>query len=235
MKTKYPIVFQDKYRIPSNRLSGWDYDINAHYFITIVTHNRYHLFGTIVNGEMKLNDIGDIVCTEFFKSFVMREELSLGGFVIMPNHIHMIVTLQNVINNIPQPITIAVGCPVETHCRASQRDVCNTNIFRETHGRASLQAIPSSINPTSPGNMPFRLPRSISSFIAGFKSAAIRGIDDWIDTNNINMPKFGNKRPLWQSNYYDHIIRSKEEFDMILEYIRVNPLYWDMDNLKNVL
>ena len=32
--------FKDKYRIPSNRLRGWDYASNGHYYITIVTAGR---------------------------------------------------------------------------------------------------------------------------------------------------------------------------------------------------
>lgn len=47
-----PDRFKDKYRIPSNRLRGWDYARNGHYYITIVTAGRKRLFGEIVNGEM---------------------------------------------------------------------------------------------------------------------------------------------------------------------------------------
>ena len=46
--------FKNKYRIPSNRLRGWNYANNGHYFITIVTANRKPLFGNINNGEMIL-------------------------------------------------------------------------------------------------------------------------------------------------------------------------------------
>ena len=88
-----PEKFNDKYRIPSNRLRGWDYASNGHYYITIVTANRKRLFGEIVNGEMVLNDWGQIVYDEFFKSFEMRAELFLGEFVLMPDHLHVIVIL----------------------------------------------------------------------------------------------------------------------------------------------
>ena len=36
-------VFQNKYKIASNRLRGWNYASDGHYFITIVTANREKL------------------------------------------------------------------------------------------------------------------------------------------------------------------------------------------------
>ncbi|MDA8105885.1 MAG: hypothetical protein M0Z71_10960 [Nitrospiraceae bacterium] len=42
--------------------------------------------------------------------------------------------------------------------------------------------------------------------------------------------------PLWQRNYYEHIIRDERELHSIREYIRYNPLKWEEDeenpNLK---
>ena len=35
--------------------------------------------------------------------------------------------------------------------------------------------------------------------------------------------------PLWQRNYYEHIIRSERELDKIREYIATNPLKWSLD------
>jgi len=44
-----PDKFQNKYRIPSARLSIWDYSSNGAYFITVSTANRQHFFGEIKN------------------------------------------------------------------------------------------------------------------------------------------------------------------------------------------
>ena len=88
-------LFRNKYRIPSNRLRGWDYANNGHYYITIVTHDRIPYFGHIHDGEMVLNEMGQMVYDEFFKSFEIRSELFLGAFVLMPNHLHAIVILDH--------------------------------------------------------------------------------------------------------------------------------------------
>ena len=53
-------LFKNKYRIESIRLPGYDYSQPGGYFITIVTHNRQCLFGEIVNGEMRLNEYGEL-------------------------------------------------------------------------------------------------------------------------------------------------------------------------------
>lgn len=191
-------VFQNKYKIASNRLCGWNYASDGHYFITIVTANKENHFGKIMDDKMIMNDWGQIVYDEFFKSFEMRQELYLGGFVLMPNHIHAIVSI------------------VETHGRASSP--------KSNDG-------PKSNNTTK---QLIRQPQSISSFIAGFKSATIKHIDDWIDINNPNMPKFNRRNPLWQPNYYDHIIRSEKEYMQISGYIVDNPLHWEKDRNKTM-
>lgn len=182
-----PEKFKNRYRIPSNRLRGWNYARNGHYFITIVTYGREHRFGEIVDGQMVLNEIGKIVYDEFFKSFEIREELFPGEFVLMPNHLHAIVILDK------------NGCELDVKTP--------TQLYRE--------------------------PQSISSFVAGFKSAAINKIDDWMDENNRSMKKFNKTNPLWQANYHDHIIRNEQEYIRISEYIVHNPENWEEDTLKS--
>jgi REP element-mobilizing transposase RayT len=36
--------------------------------------------------------------------------------------------------------------------------------------------------------------------------------------------------PVWQRNYYEHIIRNQAEWDRIRAYIRDNPRRWQDDN-----
>ena len=207
--------FRDKYRIPSNRLRGWDYAGSGHYYITIVTAGRNRLFGEIKNGEMILNDLGQIVYDEFFKSFELRDELFLGEFVLMPDHLHAIVILD------------------KSKCECSGHVGTRGNVGMhgrvETHGRASLPTPPTSPIPSPQFQ---RQPKSISSFVAGFKSSTIKRIDDWIDANHLTMAKFNKNNPLWQSNYHDHIIRNETEYRHISDYIIRNPIEWKEDTLN---
>nr|WP_299422491.1 transposase [uncultured Emticicia sp.] len=85
--------FQNKYRIDSARLQNWDYRNNAAYFVTICTANREHYFGYITNGKMNLSLLGSTVNQEWLKSIELRPDmnLSLGEYVVMPNHFHAII------------------------------------------------------------------------------------------------------------------------------------------------
>ena len=32
--------------------------------------------------------------------------------------------------------------------------------------------------------------------------------------------------PMWQRNYYEHIIRNEKEYYQIIEYMKYNPIKW---------
>ena len=63
-------------------------------------------------------------------------------------------------------------------------------------------------------------PRSIGALVAGFKSAV---------TKNINEIRTTPGLPVWQRNYYEHIIRDEKSYLRIAEYIVNNPLNWQQD------
>ena len=79
----------------SHRLKGWNYASDGAYFITIVTKNRIHLFGEVDQTEVILNQFGELFLEEWNRSFEMRKELSCDEFIIMPNHLHAIVIIEN--------------------------------------------------------------------------------------------------------------------------------------------
>lgn len=81
-------------------------------------------------------------------------------------------------------------------------------------------------------NPPIRLPKSISSFMAGFKSAVNTQIDNYIDEHKLDMRKFNRNNHFFQPNYHDHIIRNNSEFQRIKYYIINNPGNWNNDRLK---
>ncbi|MEA4936769.1 MAG: transposase [Paludibacter sp.] len=84
-------------------------------------------------------------------------------------------------------------------------------------------------------NHPFqRQPKSISSFVAGYKSALINQIDDFIDINKLPMKKFNKQNPLWQANYHDHIIRNDASYLRIKNYIINNPMNWNDDTINAI-
>ena len=93
----------------SIRLKGYDYSKNGIYFITICTNNRENLFGKIATKniignsvgahcmcpepEMILNQYGKIVEEEIIRTTEIRENILINEYVIMPNHIHMLIEI----------------------------------------------------------------------------------------------------------------------------------------------
>ena len=83
------------------------------------------------------------------------------------------------------------------------------------HGRAPLPPAP------------HRPPRSLGSFVAGFKSATTKRINEIRRTPGL---------PVWQRNYYEHVIRNDDELNHVRQYIIDNPGHWgeDRENPDNV-
>ena len=75
----------------SIRLKGYDYSQEGIYFITLCCQDRQHLFGKIENGIMHLNELGEIIKEEWEKTPIIRKNVSLGAFIIMPDHFHAIL------------------------------------------------------------------------------------------------------------------------------------------------
>ncbi|KOR35629.1 transposase [Planktothricoides sp. SR001] len=184
----------DIHKRQSIRLKGYDYSQSGFYFITICCYQRECLFGDIINSQIILNNFGELVKKEWLKSAEIRKEIKLGEFVIMPNHFHGIVIINQTNNNYNHVHTNDVGA----------------------NGRSPLQEIQSSPQQIS------MTPKSLSSLIAGFKSAT---------TKKINIIRNTPKTPVWQRNYYDHIIRNDESLERIREYVQNNHLSWENDQL----
>ena len=62
--------------------------------------------------------------------------------------------------------------------------------------------------------------KSLPAIIRGFKSAV---------TNRINVLRNAPGAPVWQRNFYEHVIRDDESLNRIREYIINNPQRWNLD------
>ena len=92
----------------SIRLKGYDYSQNGAYFVTICVQNRECLFGKIKNGEMILNDAGKMT-EKYWKEIPGHfPNVILDAFVIMPNHTHGILIIDN---GVRVPLVGSTGTP----------------------------------------------------------------------------------------------------------------------------
>jgi len=86
---------QDIHHRRSIRLRNYDYSTVGAYFVTICTFERECLFGEVVDGEMRLNGMGQIVQEEWLRTAEMRKNVVLDEFVVMPNHFHGIIHIHD--------------------------------------------------------------------------------------------------------------------------------------------
>src|SRR3989339_852595 len=93
----------------SIRLKNYDYSENGAYFITLCAQNRKKLFGRIIDGKMILNEFGKLAHDEWQKTSEIRENIILDEFMIMPDHLHGIIIIENPINSSRLPSSSSTG------------------------------------------------------------------------------------------------------------------------------
>jgi putative transposase len=186
----------ERHRRRSIRLKGYDYSQAGAYFITICTLNRECLFGDLIDSEMRLNDAGRIVHEEWLRSADLRSYATINELVIMPNHLHGVIVLQ-------------------------ERDRRGTARRAPTTPDIEHNAVTETINE---GDAIERFGRpmvgSIPTIVRAVKSATTRRINEHRQTPG---------SPVWQRNYYEHIIRNDDELRRIRQYIVDNPAQWALD------
>jgi len=223
----------------SIRLKGYNYSQPGAYFITLCTYQRQCWFGEIRQAQMHLNQIGKIVEQEWLKSAQMRPNIKLDEWIIMPNHLHVIVWI------------VQSGLEIKSEDRLSNTELSNTGLSNTELSNTGLSNTELSntelsntelsntelsntelsnteLSNTGVCNTPLRggfrrQGNSLASFIGGFKGAVTRRINQCCNNNSI---------PIWQRNYYESIIRDEKGLNQIREYIQNNPLSWgeDIDN-----
>ena len=103
------------YHRRSIRLQDYDYSQDGYYCITICTKNFVEYFGQIKNGKMELSKIGHIVCDEWIKTPQIRQNVQLDEWIVMPNHFHAIVVIEN--DNAIGPVGAYCNTPLQTNNR----------------------------------------------------------------------------------------------------------------------
>lgn len=167
----------------SIRLDGYDYAESGAYFVTICTQDHLCLFGEIVDGDMRANALGRIVQETWQDLPDHYPRVELDAFVVMPNHVHMIVIL----TQDPHPVGAGFK-PALAHGPGTTPDV------PKRYGLAEITR--------------------------AFKTFSARQINKCRRVQGI---------PVWQRNYYEHIIRNERALNYIRRYIVENPQRWAQD------
>lgn len=202
----------------SIRLKNYDYSQLGSYFITLVTQDRIHLFGKIEDGKMILNSVGKILEEEWIKTIQLRTNIALGEFIIMPDHMHMIITITSQkekkedkewIYSNPKSPSQTIGAIIRGFKGASTKKI---NLF---------------LNST--GELPFARESQFAPIQSQF---APTSESQFAPKNSQFAPTEFYKNKIFQRNYYEHIIKNQNDYNRIEQYILDNPKNWKKKKLN---
>lgn len=77
----------------SVRWQGYDYAQPGWYFVTVCTHGREPLLGTLAAGRMRLSAAGEVALDAWLSIDELHAHVALDELFIMPDHLHGIVVL----------------------------------------------------------------------------------------------------------------------------------------------
>jgi REP element-mobilizing transposase RayT len=145
---------------------------------------------------MVLNKFGVLVAQQWEQLPKRFPNIGLGAFVVMPNHVHMIIQI------------------VDASRRGTAEDF-------EHHGDRETRRAPTREQFQKP------VKGSIPTIVRSYKSAV---------SYRINLMRGTQDVPVWQRNYYEHVIRNDKDLQNKTDYIHANPLLWerDHDNPMNI-
>ena len=147
------------------RLDDYDYSTPGAYFITICTQDKRCLLSHIVGrglapAEIRYTAYGQIAREQLLLLEQRYPNLKIDQYVIMPNHIHAILLLEEAAGASPRPTIMDIVC--------------------------------------------------------AYKSLTTRQC------------KIGK---IFQTSFYEHVIRGPKDYEEIAEYIVNNPKQWELDTL----
>ena len=216
-----------KHHRRSIRLKEYDYSSEGLYFITICVQNKLELFGEIKNEEMILNEFGKIAHDEWAATPNIRENITLGEFQIMPNHLHGIIQINYSKGN-PEDIgkfkspSQTIGAIIRGFKGAATKRI--KALIRENRLN----------NNSSTGESQFAqkdLPQGESQFAPTQISQKNQrtGESQFAPTDNAPTEKIDLSKSIWQRDYYEIIIRDSRSYHNISNYIINNPKKWTED------
>ena len=238
--------FQNRFRIPSARANWHDYN-GGIYFVTICTKNREHYFGEITHccrdvacrcscrdvarnvstePQMQLSPIGQYAYDQFINVKTHYPYAEIPLFVIMPDHIHAIVTIDGE-NDCGDGVHVKCGDVAHVKCGDVAHVKCGDGVHVKCGDVAHVKCR-DGVHTVSTDIVNHQMQTIakckglLSVVVGGLK----RAITHYANENNIPFA--------WQTRFHDRIVRNQNELDRISIYIEKNVVNWrnDMGNMK---
>ncbi|MDU3011441.1 transposase [Flavonifractor plautii] len=219
------------------RLRGWDYGAGGTYFVTFCTSAHRPVLSSIRRGDpcgrppLVLTPLGECVAESIALTGVRVEHQ-----VIMPNHVHLLLTLERAATR-----AAPTGAGMQAAARIVPADGQTRVAARIVPTGAGTQAatriapadgqtrVAARIVPTGAGT---RADARVAPTDSGPRAAAELGrLVGGVKSRSVHLAAGRGLEAgrLWQRGYYDHIVRSENDFLRIWTYIDNNPLRWELD------
>ena len=219
------------------RLRGWDYGAGGTYFVTFCTSAHRPVLSSIRRGDpcgrppLVLTPLGECVAEAIALTGVRVEHQ-----VIMPNHVHLLLTLERAATR-----AAPTGAGTQAAARIVPADGQTRVAARIVPTGAGTQAatriapadgqtrVAARIVPTGAGT---QAATRIAPADSGPRAAAELGrLVGGVKSRSVHLAAGRGLEAgrLWQRGYYDHIVRSENDFLRIWTYIDNNPLRWELD------
>ena len=219
------------------RLRGWDYGAGGTYFVPFCTSAHRPVLSSIRRGDpcgrppLVLTPLGECVAEAIALTGVRVEHQ-----VIMPNHVHLLLTLERAATR-----AAPTGAGTQAAARIVPADGQTRVAARIVPTGAGTQAatriapadgqtrVAARIVPTGAGT---RADARVAPTDSGPRAAAELGrLVGGVKSRSVHLAAGRGLEAgrLWQRGYYDHIVRSENDFLRIWTYIDNNPLRWELD------
>ena len=232
------------------RLRGWDYGAGGTYFVTFCTSAHRPVLSSIRRGDpcgrppLVLTPLGECVAEAIALTGVRVEHQ-----VIMPNHVHLLLTLERAATR-AAPTGAGTQAatriaPADGQTRVAARIVptgagtqADARVAPTDSGtRADARIAPTGrgtqadarVAPTGAGT---QADARVAPTDSGPRAAAELGrLVGTVKSRSVHLAAGRGLEAgrLWQRGYYDHIVRSENDFLRIWNYIDNNPLKWELD------
>ena len=183
------------------RLPQFDYSTPGAYFVTICVHRKECVFGEVINGEMRMNGVGEAIWNAWNELPTHFPTIETDAFIVMQNHVHGIVLIDD------------PGGAVTPHPGAETTSIVGAQLIASVR-RVGAQFIASV--PGTEGVMNHA--PTLGDVVRACKAKSTYVI------HRSGLPTFR-----WQRGYYERVIRNERELDAIRSYVVNNPLKWDTD------
>ena len=194
--------YKNRYRIPSARANWHDY-LGGAYFVTICTKDREFYFGKIEDEQMCLSEIGKYADEQFRDVSLYYPYAEIPSFVVMPNHIHAVVIIDDrVLHN-------------HAVCRDAIHRVSDDRIVSESE----KNVVPYKERGGITGRNNPMLYRSLGTVIRGLKAR----VTHYANEKGLDFA--------WQSRFHDRIIRDQKDMNETAIYVANNVAKWPEDEM----